>query len=618
MERTVKTRTGCSLLIVIFLLGLTQGQLNFGQEERFQLTSSKSYFRPGEDVTLTCKKTVSQDNDKSARSLVFPESNKGITWERNGQTMFSTTTEKKVCRVQPHVLLGRPAVTQRELQAVTCEEDMTSVNVTIQNVTISPRGDRWVCAKFPFIESNTVSLYNFVPLSVVTLTVQDHFPNDATTGVLMTLVCQASPCNPPPSVTWQLMRDGKPLPLPGGSRTRSQVDGYGRVTLAMELALGADPRFENATATCRASNTPGVWLDSNRLTLTIKRPPRILMTANPSNEVTEGTDVTLTCGAHGHPRPEVSWRKDGGFLPGGLLEADTPILRLSPARLPDRGEYVCKAFNNVPPGAVNSIYLKVDEPLRTLKISDEDRSMEISDKSSDKDSKDKQNNDVTNKEDSTDNSSRHNDSSNNDDSSNGGTIAAVIVSILVVLGAVGLGLLWVLYRRRKQNYMSSPGSIDSLFPHYPDRCMTAPRPGMYAPRSSLRPPTHGSLTMDSVPQYLELPPAPLPPVGITNRGYGISPKSRKNTKVASGRPLPATPTEFDESRYTWDSGYDEIRDVSPELGRMTSHDGYEVPVLHEEDEEECIYDVAKPEEGSRPYSVRRPTYMNDGPFSTHM
>ena len=84
------------------------------------------------------------------------------------------------------------------------------------------------------------------------------------------------------------------------------------------------------------------------------------MTANPSNEVIEGTDVTLTCVAHGHPRPGVRWRKEGGFLPGGLLEVDTPIVRLSPARTPDRGEYICKAFNGVVPDAINSIYLKVD------------------------------------------------------------------------------------------------------------------------------------------------------------------------------------------------------------------------------------------------------------------
>ena len=88
--------------------------------------------------------------------------------------------------------------------------------------------------------------------------------------------------------------------------------------------------------------------------------PRILMTANPSNEVIEGTGVTLTCVAHGHPRPGVWWRKDGGFLPGGILQADTPIVRLNPARIPDRGEYICKASNGVAPDAVNSIYLKVD------------------------------------------------------------------------------------------------------------------------------------------------------------------------------------------------------------------------------------------------------------------
>ena len=85
----------------------------------------------------------------------------GVTWERNGQSLFSTSKEGGACRVQPHILLGRPAVTQHELEAVTCAEDETSVRVTIRNVTVSPRGDRWICSKFPFLESNAVSLRNF-------------------------------------------------------------------------------------------------------------------------------------------------------------------------------------------------------------------------------------------------------------------------------------------------------------------------------------------------------------------------------------------------------------------------------------------------------------------------
>ena len=109
-----------------------------------------------------------------------------------------------------------------------------------------------------------------VQLNGLSLTVEDHFPNDANTGILMTLICGASPCNPRPTVTWQLARDGNPLAVPDQSRTRSQVDGYGRVTLVSELALTADPRYENATVTCRASNLANVWVTSNRVTLTVR------------------------------------------------------------------------------------------------------------------------------------------------------------------------------------------------------------------------------------------------------------------------------------------------------------------------------------------------------------
>ena len=56
---------------------ISPGQINFGPESGFQLTVSKNYFRPGDDVIFTCKKTASADNDNSPRNLVFPDS-KGI------------------------------------------------------------------------------------------------------------------------------------------------------------------------------------------------------------------------------------------------------------------------------------------------------------------------------------------------------------------------------------------------------------------------------------------------------------------------------------------------------------------------------------------------------------
>lgn len=573
-------------------------QINFGQDDRFELTASQIYFRPGDDVTFVCRGTINTNTNNGPRSLVFPDS-KGIAWERNGQSLFTTSKEGGQCRVQAASLFGRSAVTSRDLEAVTCTESNAEVTVTIKNVTITPAGDRWLCSQFPFKESNAVVLSNFAAVADVALTVEDHFPNDVTTEVLMTLRCQSSPCNPPPAISWRFSRGGKPLPLHVQSRTRSQTDGYGRVSTTSELAIPADLRYEGAVVTCAASNWENNDVTSKEATLTVKRAPRMLLSAHPSNDVIEGTDVTLTCAAHGHPSPSFKWRKVDGYLPGGLGEADTPILQLTPARLSDHGEYTCTAHNDVSPDAVNSIYLKVEKPIQTLKISDKDRHVESDHKASVEAA-----------------STSNNNKDENNSSSNSGTVAAVVIAVLVVIAAAVVGGVWLWRRRNGKKFMSSPSSSTTLFPRVEHGSMSAPRPGVYASRSSMRPMGHNSLTMDILPQYLELPPAPSPPrAGISNRAYGLS-----SNNGTIGRPLPAAPVSYDESRNTYDSGYDEIRDVTPEAGRMASPDGYEVPVLHEEEEEECIYDVARPDwsTASQRASSRRGTYMNEGSFSTQL
>lgn len=92
------------------------------------------------------------------------------------------------------------------------------------------------------------------------------------------------------------------------------------------------------------------------------------------------------------------------------------------------------------------------EPLRTLKVSDEDRSTEISDDGSRPGHEKNTGRESTPSVSSNDN--RRDDGSDGSGDDNGGTIAAVIISILVVLAAVGLGALWLMNKRRKQNFRS--------------------------------------------------------------------------------------------------------------------------------------------------------------------
>ena len=80
---------------------------------------------------------------------------------------------------------------------------------------------------------------------------------------------------------------------------------------------------------------------------------------NPSSDVEEGIDVTMTCSSHGHPEPDVRWYKKSENSP--LIESRSSAeLQFLPAKLHDHGEYICFAFNGVEPNTSKSVYLTVD------------------------------------------------------------------------------------------------------------------------------------------------------------------------------------------------------------------------------------------------------------------
>ena len=51
------------------------GQVLFGHEKEFHLTSSKQYFHPGEEVILECKENERKMNEITSRRDIFFEKN---------------------------------------------------------------------------------------------------------------------------------------------------------------------------------------------------------------------------------------------------------------------------------------------------------------------------------------------------------------------------------------------------------------------------------------------------------------------------------------------------------------------------------------------------------------
>lgn len=73
-----------------------------------------------------------------------------------------------------------------------------------------------------------------------------------------------------------------------------------------------------------------------------------------------GSSVRLKCVASGHPRPAITWMKDGQALTGpeaGAHRRKKWTLSLKNLRPEDSGKYTCRVSNRA--GAINATY-KVD------------------------------------------------------------------------------------------------------------------------------------------------------------------------------------------------------------------------------------------------------------------
>nr|CAH0111447.1 unnamed protein product [Daphnia galeata] len=93
-------------------------------------------------------------------------------------------------------------------------------------------------------------------------------------------------------------------------------------------------------------------------------PPDIIDSESSTDTVVrEGSNVSLTCAASGHPQPHILWRReDGASIAKGKVKAnsfDGEVLGLARVSRLHIGAYLCIASNGVPPSVSKRIVLNV-------------------------------------------------------------------------------------------------------------------------------------------------------------------------------------------------------------------------------------------------------------------
>uniref|UniRef100_A0A3Q4I529 Ig-like domain-containing protein n=1 Tax=Neolamprologus brichardi TaxID=32507 RepID=A0A3Q4I529_NEOBR len=133
-------------------------------------------------------------------------------------------------------------------------------------------------------------------------------------GNSVTLTC-SSDANPAAKYTWYKGNNNKPL----------SVD--------TQLVFTSIQRSESGQYRCRAYNRVGATSD----TISI----HVKLSVSPSNEISEGSSVTLTCSSDAKPTANHFWYKDDDQTP----LSNERQLSITSIQSFDSGEYVCAAEN---------------------------------------------------------------------------------------------------------------------------------------------------------------------------------------------------------------------------------------------------------------------------------
>uniref|UniRef100_A0A3P8PNC7 B-cell receptor CD22 n=1 Tax=Astatotilapia calliptera TaxID=8154 RepID=A0A3P8PNC7_ASTCA len=163
-------------------------------------------------------------------------------------------------------------------------------------------------------------------------------------GNSVTLTC-SSDANPAAKYTWYKGNNNKP----------QSVD--------TQLVFTSIQRSESGQYRCRAYNSVGATSDT--ISIHVKYPPKFVsVSVSPSNEISEGSSVTLTCSSDAKPTANHFWYKDGDQTP--LINERQ--LSITSIQSFDSGEYVCAAENHLGRTTSESIFIVVIYAPKSLSV----------------------------------------------------------------------------------------------------------------------------------------------------------------------------------------------------------------------------------------------------------
>nr|CAH0099633.1 unnamed protein product [Daphnia galeata] len=115
---------------------------------------------------------------------------------------------------------------------------------------------------------------------------------------------------------------------------------------------------------CQINTDP---MEHSKGYLEVLVPPNIVDSGTTDGVVArEGSNVSLSCRATGHPEPNITWKREDGseFIYNGVAVSavESEVLQLTKASRLHMGPYLCIASNGVPPSVSQRIPLKIQFP----------------------------------------------------------------------------------------------------------------------------------------------------------------------------------------------------------------------------------------------------------------
>ncbi|ESO11547.1 hypothetical protein HELRODRAFT_71576 [Helobdella robusta] len=153
-----------------------------------------------------------------------------------------------------------------------------------------------------------------------------------------TIVCIVSG-DPEPKISWKF----------NSSRIRFKSKSNKKYEMLPEgLLVYNISKDDNGAYSCQADVETEGRFDEKIINVDVYEPPKITK-APGENRWVEGDDVTMTCSAQGYPTPKFNFLKNGQKLEMTdriKLDSENGLLKFSPLKVDDKGDYVCVATND--------------------------------------------------------------------------------------------------------------------------------------------------------------------------------------------------------------------------------------------------------------------------------